>query len=232
LERKDILFYFRDDSLEKEILSLGFGGSLKQVTCQEKDCMTDYLWLVEANVGANKANFFIKRKMAQRLNINDQGLTHTVRVSYENTAQTDSWPGGSYKNFLRFYLPKEALIENIFIERESGEKSRLDQWEEEEKEGKKVVGFVVEVPIKSIRVVELSYTLKAHFSSSGKRHLIFLCQKQGGMSFDDDITLISYPKDWLPLSVFPSQMVSGYTLSYHQFLNKGDRLIKISWGKS
>jgi len=231
LEEKDILFYFRDDSLEKKILSLGFGGSLKQATCQEKDCVADYLWLVEANVGANKANFFVKRKLAQRLNINDQKLEHTVRVSYENTAQSNTWPGGNYKNFLRFYLPEEALVKSIFIEDGSGKKKQVDQWEEERQEGKKIIGFIVEVPIKDVRVAELRYILRAGFSSS-KRHLVFLYQKQGGMRFDDDITLISYPKDWLPLSVSPPQVVSGYTFSYHQFLNKGDRLIKISWGKS
>ncbi len=231
LANKDILVYFNDPQLEGVVDKLNFDGGIKEARCQGKNCLTDYLLLVDANVGANKANFFVRRQLVQHLALSNRGLVHSVRLSYQNTAQSETWPGGRYKNYWRAFLPANAVVESVYLEDQQGKRRKVDDWDEGKEAGKKVVGVLISVPIQAKLTIELTYRINVNFAKANKKQLAFLCQKQGGADFDEDIVFISYPLDWLPLSVSPAAAASPGTITYHDFLKRGDRLLQIEWGQ-
>jgi len=231
LAAKDILVYFNDSQLSAAVSELNFDGGIKDVHCQGENCLSDYLLLIDANVGANKANFFIQRRLVQRLALSDRGVSHSVRLSYQNTAQSETWPGGKYKNYWRVFLPANAVLESICLEDQQGERTKVEEWDEKEEAGKKVIGVLVSVPIKTNLTIEVTYRIDVDFTKADKKQLAFLFQKQSGADFNEDIILVSYPSDWLPLSVSPEGAVAPGAITYHDVLKHGDSLLEIEWGK-
>ena len=238
LTGRDFLLYFNNQELEELVANLGFDGALKQAKCLKEGCLTDYLLVVDTNVGANKADFFVTRKIAQHLNCSQDNLAHTVKITYQNNAQTDTWPGGKYKNYVRFYLPQNAQIESVFGEKEGGTRQRRDDFSQGEEEGKKVVALLIEVPIKESYTLEITYRLPASWQGE-KKSLAFLWQKQPGNKFGEEATLISYPQDWVLGTIIlennrgkritKEPLLGKGTITYLQVLDQ-DLLFQTEWG--
>ena len=238
LTGRDFLLYFNNQDLEKMTANLGFDGALKQAKCLKEGCLADYLFLVDTNVGANKADFFITRQLAQHLACLGDGLTHTVKITYRNNAQTDAWPGGKYKNYLRLYLPISAQIESVFGEQEGRVRQKRDDFSQGEEEGKKLVALLIEVPIRESYTLEITYRLPISWQEE-KKSLAFLWQKQPGNKFNEEVTLISYPSDWV-LGTVVLENSRGKTIEKEPLLGKGtvtylqvldqDLLFQAEWG--
>ena len=94
LEQKDLLFYFNNPKVQKVFSNAGWGGELKNFD----------LAIIEANLGFNKANYFIKRSVQTKILIGKDGtLDVTVVIHYRNDSPSEAWPGGKYKNYLRIF---------------------------------------------------------------------------------------------------------------------------------
>lgn len=239
LTGRDFLLYFNNQELEELAANLGFDGALKQAKCLKEGCLTDYLLVVDTNVGANKADFFVTRKIAQHLDCSQDGLAHTVKITYQNNAQIDTWPGGKYKNYLRLYLPQNAQIESVFGEKAGGTRQRRDDFSQREEEGKRVAALLVEVPIKESYTLEITYRLPASWQGE-KKSLAFLWQKQPGSKFGEEVTLISYPQDWVlgtiilennrSKKISKEPLLGKGTITYLQVLDQ-DLLFQTEWGE-
>lgn len=71
----------------------------------------DFLAISEANLGANKVNRFIDRKIFYEMTIGrDADLVGTLKIIYKNNSQAETWPAGKYTNFLRVYVPFAASL--------------------------------------------------------------------------------------------------------------------------
>lgn len=109
LEQKNILFYFNSPSLENVFRANSWAGSLDRPDCRgpKSNC----LMLVDANFGANKANYFLSRHFQISSVLSKGGDTETtVKVTYQNDSPSESWPGGKYKDYLRFLIPPGSRI--------------------------------------------------------------------------------------------------------------------------
>ncbi|MCL4389997.1 MAG: DUF4012 domain-containing protein [Patescibacteria group bacterium] len=101
VSQKDILFYFNDPTVQKVMETNDWAGRL----------CSDCLMLVDANLGANKANYFIKRSVAIDTLIDKTGArVDTVAIHYQNTSPNDSWPGGVYKDYFRLLIPQGSSL--------------------------------------------------------------------------------------------------------------------------
>jgi hypothetical protein len=104
LAQKDILLYFNSPAAQQIVADNGWAGALETDTCRRKN--SNCLMLVEANLGANKANYFVKRNVTVSSLIGKAGeVETTVAVHYRNDSPSNSWPGGPYKNYLRILVP-------------------------------------------------------------------------------------------------------------------------------
>jgi len=199
-------FYFGDKKIEKAMEEAGWGGSNGLEETREEE---DYLFIVDSNFGANKANYYVTKKIDHKIEIGKEGeIKERVKITYTNESPTDSWPGGVYKNYLRIYTPKdtdfidfdlgderEASLSGVLTEDvlEKVEKDKFLVLEGGEKE-RKYYGVFFEVPIKSEREVELTYKLPwgLNFRKSGAEYKLKVI-KQPGSENDEYNLLIGYP---------------------------------------
>jgi hypothetical protein len=108
-----------DAALEAQLHALRADGALQNLPLTE-----DYLMVVEANVAATKANYYIKESMSVKVEIYPSGLNrHMVDIHYEYPLPVDDtdarlnrfWsnPTGLYRDYVRIYLPLTTTLANI-----------------------------------------------------------------------------------------------------------------------
>ncbi len=212
LTRQDILFSFVDPQLETLVSRLGWGGTVPaKQTCEKEiqsNCLFDYFYLVDANLGVNKVNYFIERQLVHTITIHEDGKTQeTVNVSYKNTSQGDNGGGGVYRNFARFYVPADSILASITIDGEAVrgrpvvKSSTPPSPPYTTTEGTlgdlSVVGLVFDVPPGRERRVVISYQRGIPFipGTQGSVFEIYH-QKQPGLSNDPLQTVVTYPIFW------------------------------------
>ena len=222
LESNEIQLAFNNTTTQTTVKSLGWDGSLFNGKCAKENCMTDYLYLVESNLGVNKANYFLYRNIEQTVDIGKQNVNRTVKINYENTAKNSNWPGGDYKNYLRIYLPTDVSLSQVAVYDTNNINNKKiyssDEVKVQQFMGKTEVGFLVMVPVLSKKTVEISYTSQNNLTDNFS--YVNYIQKQSGFGDTGIVSLVSYPDGWQPLSVEPQASVIGGKLLFNQKLDK------------
>ena len=107
-----ILSQFGDEE-QTTFNSLLWSGSILKPSCPNlfanNTCQVDALAQVEANVGVNKANYFLKREINHQITLETGKASHQREVYYTNLAKTNTWPRGEYKAHIQFFLPATAI---------------------------------------------------------------------------------------------------------------------------
>lgn len=187
ISQKHVLFAFSEKSMQDVFAANGLSSSLAVYREEESDTFTDFLGISEANLGVNKVNVLIQRKVSYAVSVDAAGNTSSeLTIKYANASKKRSLYEGDYKNYLRLILPKGTILYSITINGESQamipaitdplvyEKERfvppsgLEVYQEEEgmpagMQGKTVVGFLTIVPLNSVQTITVSYTHAASF---------------------------------------------------------------------
>lgn len=107
LQQKDLLFSFNNDQIQNAVSLNNWGGEIAGTNCAHPQ--NNCLLIVEANFGANKANYFLKRSLSIKHAIGKAGdVEVNVTINFHNNSPTDTWPGGHYRNYLRFLVPSSS----------------------------------------------------------------------------------------------------------------------------
>ncbi len=228
LEQNEIQISLNNKAAAEIITNLGWDGKIYNGKCGVGDCITDYLYIVEANLGVNKANYFLNRNIDQAINIGQNQIERVLKINYENTAKNNNWPGGDYKNYLRVYLPKDVNLSQIKVT-DASDVSNFKIYSNNELrisevDGKKEVGFLVIVPTLKKRIVEISYSSKIDLVNKAKFNYISYIQRQSGSGETGLVSLVTYPADWQPIQVQPVASLVGGKLLFNQKLNKDIRM--------
>lgn len=224
LDEKEILVFVHDSSLAKALYQLNWDGSVRSPECSLDNCYSDYLYLVESNLGVNKANYFIRRSLEKKVELKENGqINHQLKIHYENTAISESWPGGKYVNWLRIYFPKETKIEEITAYNSLNAQERKtvtsEDRTEEIKDDKEIIGFRVDIPIKQRWTLEINY--QQEWKPNQEKFAYFLYwQKQSGYQETPISLLVSFPQGWQPVQVNPAANLISGQLLFNQQLNK------------
>ncbi len=215
LTRRDILFSFVDPQLETLVSRLGWGGSVPaKQTCEKEtqsSCLFDYFYLVDANLGVNKVNYFIQRELVRAITIHEDGkIQETTTISYKNTSGGDpigAGGGGVYRNFARFYVPADSILASITIDgevvrgRPIGKSSSPPSLPYTTTEGTlgdlSIVGLALDVPPGAERRVVISYQRRTPFIPDDHGSVLEIYhQKQPGFSNNPLQTIVTYPIFW------------------------------------
>ncbi|EKD53507.1 MAG: hypothetical protein ACD_61C00026G0004, partial [uncultured bacterium] len=163
-----------------------FAGKLVSTT-------PDTYLLVETNLGANKANAYVKRETSHIISLQDNLVAHKITVKFHN-ASVEASPnppfhyGGDYLAYLRFYLPANA--ENINIDREipeiaNKETAAFKPASVVQKYGLTELGFWLTTPAQNETEVTLSYT----FPVSGANYSLTILKQHGLVSSPQTIDI-------------------------------------------
>jgi len=119
LSEKHILVNFNDSAIQSAFDNAGWTGKLLQPSCTTLDsspCAPDYLMIVEANLGANKVNFFTEGNTLVEVKIDKNRLRRTVTINTTNNSNSHEFPGGTYKNYLRILTPPDTILEQVTLD--------------------------------------------------------------------------------------------------------------------
>lgn len=120
LNEKHVLVYLEDPSLFSYLASSNWSGVFPRGSEKRDGETKDFLAVIESNMGANKVNYYIQRKLTLSSTFSKEGkISHKLKISYKNTSPSDVFPGGIYKNRIKIYTPLGSkLIRAQFEDRD------------------------------------------------------------------------------------------------------------------
>ncbi len=158
IQEKQIIFYFKNPTLQQLILEKNWGGQIA-------DFEGDYLNITANNFSGNKSSLSVKQRVIY--DVSDDLANLEITRSHRGT---NVWPDGTNVSYLRILVPKGSVLVNIFINgRDIQNKTGVG-----EEAGKTVFAFDVGISPGELAVIKLQYRLP--FSNSRE----ILVQKQPG----------------------------------------------------
>ena len=162
MKNRNVMLNFNDQNLQQAVAGVQWDGTVP------KDWNDDYLMAVDANMGALKTDFFMRREMNYDLDFTQEKPTVTLNIKYKNTAPYGDWRTSDYHAYLRVYVPKgSTFVSNHMV-------SHINTADEF---GKTYFGFKVDVVMGTEVDGQIVYTLPDTINSDNYKLLI---QKQSG----------------------------------------------------
>ncbi len=249
LKEKHILFAFASPALQKVFTVNSLSGALYDARAKKENSIQDFLGTSDANIGANKDNYYLKRSISQNTTITESGgVTEEVAINYINTSTKGSVFGGDYKNYLRFILPKGSELKSIKIDGQDkafivavtnpsqfGASGYVPPQELEvettEAGGKEVIAFLLMVPQLTSRQVTISYTIPESVNLNNPSFSYDLrVTKQPGTDTDPYAFSLSYPSRFKPIGLGKDIVDLGGKVTHETNLSE-DRNIRINFSQ-
>lgn len=214
-ESKQVMMSLKNESELLTLTTLGWSGALLQPACpvqlESPECIVDTVAQVETNVGVNKANAYVDRAIEHQVVLTPEGARHMRSMSFTNTATSNAWPKGPYKNYLRLYVPQNAVLEKITINGQPVPSAQV--WTQDE-HNKRVFGFLVETPTQATSQVEVTYVVP-HVFADRYTYAVFN-QQQPGVPTPPFSVTIEHDTRVQPAVIAPQAVVEGRLIRFGQ----------------
>jgi hypothetical protein len=186
---KDILLYFNDERLQDYIKFLNWNGEIV-----ESD--SDYLMVVDANLGSFKTDAVVKKKIEYKLEHNDKNLFSILNLNYAHQGGFD-WRTTRYRSYTRVYVPEGTK----FVKIDGDYQGEVDIGKEL---GKTYFGFFISVEPGNIGSVSIKYILPNIIYDDMKKYNKYsiYIQKQPGSKVEEllvDLNTINKVKSYKPV---------------------------------
>jgi len=222
-EESHMFLASKNDEEDHLIGSLGWSGKVMSPLCPQQftdvPCTVDTVFVVESNVGINRANYYVNRYAAHEVTLDSSRALHVHTIQFTNNAKSSAWPSGPYKNYVRLYLPLSAQLEEVKNDGVIVSSDRIFQAVEN---GKKVVGVLVDVPVsKSVKMVTRYST---SLPSEKRFSYALFIQKQAGIEGYPAISTIRVLKPLRTLTVAPEATITQnvaqfeFTFEKHHYM--------------
>lgn len=184
LEEKHIVIHFSDPQIQRNIIQTGWGGEILKSECvRTKDCISNTLIPIDANLGVNKANFFVTKEFVVHTIIDRDGAINNSFKAHIQNDSPDNEFGGDYKNFFRLYVPRSAIIKKVLVNNKE-----IKKFNEKSTAYFKTIELLVNTKKQQRDIVEITYTLNQKLKSGSNSYQLAL-QKQIG-SLNTNITFV------------------------------------------
>ncbi len=166
LRNKNVQLYFKDAGLQRQVEAVHWDGEV------QKDWTKDYLMIVDANVGALKSDFYIRRSLDYVVDFTTEKPTATATYTYNHTATHGDWRTSDYHTYARVIAPKgSTYVEGSRVKTGGVSSAESTDW------NKTVFGYKVDTLIGTALPTGISYTLPSTVTADNYELLI---QKQSG----------------------------------------------------
>lgn len=177
IAQKHVLFAFANPSIQDVFTINGMSSTLSDNRKRGTDEIVDFLGISEANLGANKVNYFMRRRLYQAVSVDEKGnIQQQLAVRFKNTSKKEDVFGGEYKTFFRVIVPLGSKLTGVLID---GKEQKIAaaitdpkiyeakgfrppnelEVETTEQDNTSIFGFLVIVPVDSFKTVTVNYTL-------------------------------------------------------------------------
>lgn len=208
IESRDIQFYFSDPELERLVTQWEWHGGVVLDHCQsviaDVRCVGDGIAIVDANLGVNKANFFVTREAASNIVIGEHGdISHSFTLTIRNAATSTQASDWAYVSYIRFLIPKDAKVQTVLLDGGAVPK-RLDEttpppapyWVWEQYNGFGSIDVVWKTPPAARRQLTLTWVRPSILPSSPRVAYQFTIRKQAGVTPFPWRTVVEHPVSW------------------------------------
>ncbi len=180
LNQKQLVLYSKDPGLQQVFEDRYWSGRSLSPNCTVSDhCLPDYLYQMDANLGVNKANFYVQRPTELKVSIDSTGkITNTLSVMYTNDSNQGVFPGGTYKNYFQVLIPPNSYIQSVTLDG-----SPVEEYDETNFTYK-TVGFFMTVPPQEKRRVEIIYRLPTTIIQGEGVYQLILQKQIGSPNYD------------------------------------------------
>lgn len=212
-ETKDLQLVSFDTAVGETWKQLGWNGAVIRPQCPSQlgtnQCVVDQLYQVDANIGINKVNPYIDKKIMDFVEVGESSISHRRTATYRNQAKLESWPQGSYRSYVKFLLAKNAVVQSLTIDGLPVPTDQILTYLEQEDQ---VIAVPILVPRQKTVVVELKYRINHSYKAPFA--YFFFNQKQPGSTEMQDI-LLSYQPTLKPRLITPQADLSSQLLNFH-----------------
>ena len=166
LNEKDVLIYFKDEDLQQKIKNLGWSGEIKDIK------NSDFLMMVDANLGARKSDAVIDRTFEYTVDFRQKKPVAELKIKYTHKGKVRDLLTEDYRTYLRILAPSKSwLYDTEGLE-------PLEFIDFDKILGLKSFGIFHKVNLGKTKVVEFRYSLPEEFVFENYRLFI---QKQSGI---------------------------------------------------
>ncbi|MGB5018419.1 MAG: DUF4012 domain-containing protein [Candidatus Moraniibacteriota bacterium] len=99
LRNKNIQLFFKDAELQNVVAGVYWDGSVA------KDWGGDFLMVVDANIGAKKSDYYVKRSLDYVVDFTGTKGVATLTYHYNHTATYGDWRTSDYHTYTRVFAP-------------------------------------------------------------------------------------------------------------------------------
>ncbi|MBI2011453.1 DUF4012 domain-containing protein [Candidatus Daviesbacteria bacterium] len=188
LEEKHLLVYLTNQEAFSYLTSQNWAGVLPRQPNIIDGQTDDFLAVIDANLGANKSNYYLERSFKLNSLIGKEGqIFHTLVINYKNNSPSDVFPAGKYKNRLRVYLPSGTKLDKATL----GSLDITSKVLPFSDYGRTGFSTLIEVLPRKQQILTLNYSLQNPLAFKGKENRYRLdVLKQPGTSGDP---ILTYP---------------------------------------
>lgn len=158
LNQRHIQIFLHDADVQKAITNLGWDGGVYIPLCGG-NCYSDLIGIVEANVGMNKSNYFIKRNADIFINYGNGLVKKTLVLTLQNSANPGLGVSGRYKSYIRLLIPEDAY--DIEATSSIGQNVQNLATEIINSKGRQEVGVITEILGGETKQISFSWSQKA-----------------------------------------------------------------------
>jgi len=210
---RDIQLYFDNSQLQRSVELLGWGGKLQNTDlCALKlkgqdNCIYDYLYPVEANLGVNKANIFITRSSKHTVALSESGVIEEhIVFDYANKAQISNGRN-NYKAYMQLLVSSDIKNVSIMLDGEL-----LPYYDENTKLEQKPPYMRVQSYSNDLTSLEVAFVVKEGdgglveiffnrvsplaFDQQNRAYYYGLIQSQPGQTQTQHEIVIQFPRTW------------------------------------
>lgn len=216
LDEKQIVMFINNREVQDLIDTKYWAGRTILPTCQNNpspNCLADYVFPYDANLGVNKANFYITKSQTLDVQIDKDGtVRHTLTIQYKNNSFENVFPGGRYKNYFQVLLPKDIQINRIM------NMGKVVQSYDLQSSTYTKIGFLSQIPPQTSGQIKVEYSLKGKVKRGNGIYQLILQKQIGSPNSDTKIT-IALPKNLYVVNKNFSPIVKDNKIFYNTSLS-------------
>lgn len=236
IDQKHLLLMSLNPAVEEIFTANNFSSTILEKRFSSENIIQDFVGISEANIGQNKVNTYISRKMYQDVAMQKHNRFSQIQLVYTNKSSVGSLFGGDYNNYLRVILPYDSIITSIAFDgketefvmtKESYEKPKItDAFEIKKTEelGRIIYGMYVTIPALSTKVIRFTYTTPQKSNRNADVSYDLLVLKQPGTEADSYSLSLHYPRDFIIIKTNKKTRISDNKLSFETLLQEDVRL--------
>jgi hypothetical protein len=225
LAERHLQVFLHNSQARKSLSALNWDGGVYGRKCSG-NCFSDWLGIVEANVGGNKTNYFIERSAAFSVSLEEGLIKRRLLVFLKNTAPESQAGQDNYKVYIRLLTPQGSGFGPVEIISQDAKKQVTPQVYGVGK--RKEAGVLVEVAPRQTVGVLFTWEGSSNLDFNEKGEYRLHWRKQAGTGSDPVRVEFLFPQRVTASGTPAFSLIKEGSLGYNTTLSR-DFVSRIYW---